>query len=217
MKIGSRRRESRGASSRTKSRVRSVRAPQPKTAAAAARAAGPKKIMLIRHAEKPDEGPPFGVKEDGSKNKRSILVRGWQRAGALVSFFANPRHPKIAQPDAIFAANTTDDPTVNKADAKSLRPQQTVSPLGEKLGIAVNAKISVGDEPALIEALRKARGVVLVAWEHKRIPMIANAFANAPELWGDVFDVVWVLDRRLDGSYDFSIVHQNLLAGDTLG
>lgn len=179
---------------------------------------GPEKLMLIRHAEKPDDVPPFGVKEDGSPNKRSILVRGWQRAGALVPFFARPREPKIATPAVIYAANTTSNPAVKKEDAKSLRPQQTIGPLSAKLACPTHVTISVGDEASLIAALHGEPGIVLVAWEHKRIPIIANAFTSAPKSWDDtVFDVVWVLDRRADGRYDFSIVNQDLLAGDSPG
>ena len=177
--------------------------------------AEPRKIMLIRHAEKPNDGPPFGVKEDGTVNKHSIVVRGWQRAGALVQFFANPTHPTIATPDMIFAATTTLSTAVKPEDAKSLRPQETIGPVAAKLGCPRNADISVGDEPRLIAALRRTPGVVLVAWEHKRIPAIASAFASVPHAWSDdVFDVVWVLDRRPDGAYDFSVVQQNLLSGD---
>jgi hypothetical protein len=172
--------------------------------------------MLIRHAEKPEKKRQPGIDEDGSENKRSISVRGWQRAGALIGFFAHPAHLLIAKPDLIFAAATTDDPSVSKDDAKSLRPPQTVAPLSAKLGLATNTEYAVGNEKALIAALQKAQGIVLVAWEHKRIPVIAGAFAAVPPAWNfDIFHDVWVLDRRADGAYDFSIVNQNLLAGDT--
>ena len=42
-------------------------------------------ILLIRHAEKPDDsdsGP--GLTSDGRDDPKSLTVRGWQRAGALV-------------------------------------------------------------------------------------------------------------------------------------
>jgi hypothetical protein len=178
------------------------------------------KIMLIRHAEKPDAMPPFGVKPDGTANKHSILVRGWQRAGALVPFFVRPADPKVATPEAIFAATTAPDPGpgLSKDDARSLRPVQTIGPLAAKLGCPLRTDISVGDEDKLIAALRATQGVVLVAWEHKRIPTIAQAFsAKAPADWGDGFDVVWVLDRNPDRTYDLSIVYQALLAGDRAG
>ena len=46
------------------------------------------KIMLVRHAEKPGEPPPpHGVDPAGEKDKDSLIVRGWQRAGALACLF----------------------------------------------------------------------------------------------------------------------------------
>jgi hypothetical protein len=65
------------------------------------------KIMLIRHAEKPDEtGSVLGIDEAGRPDPNQLSVRGWQRAGALVRFFAplGQEHPKgMATPSAIFA------------------------------------------------------------------------------------------------------------------
>jgi hypothetical protein len=47
-----------------------------------------------------------GVTQEGIKNKEELTVR-WQRAGALVRFFAplNNRfvHPALARPDVLFA------------------------------------------------------------------------------------------------------------------
>jgi hypothetical protein len=49
------------------------------------------KIMVIRHAEKPDEaGTTFGVSVEGNQDPEALIVRGWQRAGALTTFFAPP-------------------------------------------------------------------------------------------------------------------------------
>eukprot|EP01035_Chromulina_nebulosa_P061835 gene61835-84570_t len=66
------------------------------------------KIMFTRHAEKPF-GTTQGVGPDGTANPEDLIVRGWQRAGALVRFFA-PRDPAdlapgIATPTAIFASD----------------------------------------------------------------------------------------------------------------
>ena len=56
------------------------------------------KIMLIRHAEKPngDSGP--GLMPSGVENPRALTLTGWKRANALVSLFnppegASPRPP----------------------------------------------------------------------------------------------------------------------------
>jgi hypothetical protein len=175
---------------------------------------GPDKIMLIRHAEKAVFDSPAGVREDGSSDKHSLIVRGWQRAGALVEFFAKPTHPNIAAPATIFASTTSDDPSISPEEAKSLRPQETVEPLGRKLDVALNATVAVGNESALIALLRACSGTVLVAWEHKHIPVIAGGFTDNPPAWGDRFDAVWVLDWQADDHYVLTVVNQDLLDGD---
>jgi len=44
------------------------------------------KIMVIRHAEKPtSHPPPYGITLEGVREKESMTVRGWQRAGALAA------------------------------------------------------------------------------------------------------------------------------------
>jgi hypothetical protein len=173
----------------------------------------PSKIMLIRHAEKPDNGPA-GVQEDGTNDKHSLIVRGWQRAGALATFFAKPVRGGIATPATLFASATSNDAAMPDEEAKSLRPQETILTLGRKLGVAPNIAIAVGQEAALITAVRAQDGVVLVAWEHKHIPIIAAGFVQNPPAWGDRFDAVWVLDRQADGTYVRSVVNQDLLDGD---
>ena len=54
----------------------------------------PTKIMLIRHAEKPPNSPnksgPWDIKEDGTSGKgHSLIVAGWERAGALIGFICS--------------------------------------------------------------------------------------------------------------------------------
>jgi hypothetical protein len=174
----------------------------------------PIKIMLIRHAEKPKDGP-LGVQEDGTNDKHSLIVRGWQRAGALTTFFAKPTRAGIATPTAIFASATTDDAAIPKEQASSLRPQETVRTLGRKLGINPNATIAVGQEAQLIPAIRACDRIVLAAWEHEHIPIIAGGFMQKPPDWGDRFDAVWVLDRQSDATFVLTIVNQDLMDGDT--
>ena len=67
-----------------------------------------RKIMVIRHAEKPDDaGTVFGVTAGGQQDPEELTVRGWQRAGALVTFFAPPdarfRDQRIEKPLTVFA------------------------------------------------------------------------------------------------------------------
>jgi len=178
--------------------------------------AGPDKIMLIRHAEKSVAALPKieGVDEDGQADSHSLTVRGWQRAGALVAFFARPVRAGIATPGTIFAAGTSDATALKDEESKSRRPVQTVAPLRDRLGDRTRwSTLPVDQVDELIAEIRGCDGVVLVCWEHKRIPRIAAGFVESPPDWGDRFDVVWVLDR-VQGAFRLSVLDQDLLAGD---
>lgn len=179
----------------------------------------PSKLMLIRHAEKqpadPPGPPPYGVNADGVQSKHSLIARGWQRAGALVRFFFVPSgNTPIERPDWIYATKVDADPSAGD-DSKSLRPQETVTPLALALELPVNAPCAVGEEGQLAAEIASRSGVVLVAWEHKHIPLIAAALgARTPNSWpDDRFDMVWVLTPHREG-YSFAQVDQSLLGGD---
>jgi hypothetical protein len=178
------------------------------------------KIMIIRHAEKPsDDGTIQGVDAAGNANAEELIVRGWQRSGALVRLFA-PRDgkfvdPHLAQPQTIFASE------VGK-HSKSLRPQHTVLELANVLEMSLDLRFKKGDEAALVQAALAAAGPVLIAWEHEDItPAIVNAIVGndttCPQKWpGDRFDMVWVFDLKSSGTgWDFSQVPQLLLSGDS--
>jgi hypothetical protein len=87
------------------------------------------KIMIIRHAERPsDDGSIDGVNMSGTKDPEELTVRGWQRAGALVRFFAPANghfvNAQLATPDTIFASKVAHH-------SPSLRPQHTVMLLAD--------------------------------------------------------------------------------------
>jgi hypothetical protein len=92
--------------------------------------------------------------------------------------------------------------------------------LAQKLGLTIDISHPKGDEGALAQAASQVGGVVLIAWEHERIPDVAAAIpgnnAPSPEAWpDDRFDVVWVFDRNTGtGPWSFGQVPQLLLAGD---
>ncbi|HET6275293.1 MAG TPA: hypothetical protein VFE16_05060 [Candidatus Cybelea sp.] len=175
--------------------------------------------MLIRHAEKqPDDPPgppPHGVNADGVQSKHSLIVHGWQRAGALVRFFCEPSgDTPIEPPDWIYATKVDANPTAGD-DSKSRRPQETVTPLALALDLPVNTPYVVGEEAQVAAEIASRSGVVLVAWEHKHIPLITAALgAHTPSVWpDDRFDMVWVLTPHGE-RYHFAQVNQSLLAGD---
>lgn len=170
------------------------------------------KIMLVRHAEKPDEAAQ-GVDPDGAADPEALIVQGWQRAGALIGLFSpafgQTCRPGLATPHALFASGSASE-----------RPRQTLQPLADKLGKPIDTSIKKGQITGLVAAITQIDGVVLVGWQHEDIPAITAAILGregvCPSIWpGDRFDLVWVLDRTNDtGPWSFAQIPQLLLAGD---
>lgn len=173
------------------------------------------KIMLIRHAEKPD-GTTQGIDPNGTANAEALIVQGWQRAGALIGLFSPVAgqvcRPGLATPHRLFASGSSSE-----------RPVQTIQPLANKLGLNIDSTIKKEKVSDLVTRITTAGGIVLVAWQHELIPTITAQIlgtdGECPSLWpGDRFDVVWVLDRSTGaGPWSFSQVPQLLLAGDQAG
>lgn len=177
------------------------------------------KIMLIRHAEKPDrDGEPFGVTEKGHRNREALAVRGWQRAGALATLFAPTdakfQHRALARPKFLFASK----PLQRKG---SRRPIQTIRPLAQKLEIDINSDFQRADYESMLEDVFSCKGVVLVCWQREYIPQIASRIlgedSRAPADWPeDRYDIIWVFDlNKSSGRYTFKQVPQKLLSCDS--
>jgi len=170
------------------------------------------KIMLIRHAEKPNGNGGPGLMPDGAQNPEALTAFGWTRANALVGLFApanegGPR-PPLARPASLFASGS-----------QSLRPKQTIAPLAGSLNLSVTTFLK-GQEAQLVAAVKAAEGPVLVSWQHEAIPAIATLIRGqadgVPPVWpGHRFDLVWVLDLRDDGTWSFGEAPQLLLPGDS--
>lgn len=165
-------------------------------------------IMVIRHAEKPT-GKFQGVTPKGNQDPESLIVPGWQRAGALARFFAVPPSP-LSVPQFLFAADA------EKA-TNSERPIQTITPLSDKLGLPINTNWKKKQWSEMTTAALQSKGVVLICWQHDDIPSIANQIMGqntAPQWPGDRFDMVWLLTWN-GSQYTFTQVPQLLLAGDS--
>ena len=170
------------------------------------------KIMLIRHAEKPngDGGP--GLMPDGTENPEALTALGWRRANALVGLFAPadafaPR-PPLARPASLFASGS-----------QSLRPKQTIAPLAATLNLRITTFLK-GQEAQLAAAVKAAEGPALISWQHEAIPAIAASIrggANGiPPVWpGHRYDLVWVFDLNADGTWSFMQAPELLLPGDS--
>jgi len=192
----------------------------------------PNRIMFIRHGEKPVKGgDAVGVTSKGKEDPKSLIVQGWERAGALGRFFF-PRpggaapSPLISQPGAVFACKHKDkkDESEGSEDSGSRRPEETVKPLVDLLQasgaeVTFNTDFFRDQEQQAVDAILATEGVVLVSWEHHAIPVMVKLIDKAlpvPEWPGDRFDMVWVLDPTPTGAgWTLTQVPQLLLAGDS--
>ena len=180
------------------------------------------KIMIIRHAEKPTTTPPpptNGVTITGAQDPDSLIVRGWQRAGALVALFSPSRGPLqssgLATPQFIYATSTS--------DVEGNRTEETITPLAEKLGLVFQLFANSQEQEAATSAI-SCNGVVLICWPHGKIPELASFIPLSsnnknpiPSSWpSNRFDVVFVFDLDTSsGGYIFSQVPQLLLYQDS--
>ena len=177
-------------------------------------------ILLVRHAEKPGEAfPGPGLSQDGKKDDESLVIRGWQRAGAWAALFGSglaPIHYPLA--NIVYAAKP------EEGASKSARPYETSLPTAGRLHLDVETKFGVGDETKLVKEITGLTGVVLVFWEHKAIcgeivPAILGeqVIPGVPTKWdGDRFDVALRFDRALpDAPWSFRQLSPRLLSGDS--
>jgi hypothetical protein len=167
-------------------------------------------VIVIRHAEKPTARPRRGgVREDGTNDKESLTVRGWQHAGSLAAIFAgegaHPPEARLGRPAHIFAAGIgkkrvkVDDRAIT-VGSHSRRPLETVTPMAARLGLTPVTNHTKGEEAALVADAVSRRGTVLICWQHEDIPkigaLIMGDAAAVPQRWPkDRYDLIWVFDR----------------------
>jgi phosphohistidine phosphatase SixA len=148
--------------------------------------AGPARIILLRHAEKPADP------EDSH-----LSPAGVKRAERLVSFIMkDPAMSRFGSPVAVFASQTT------KHD-NGQRSQETVAPLARALKLQVQTPFRSKDYAALAKLILAnsayAGKTVLICWTHEEIPKLASALGVKPRppKWKDsVFDKVYVISYQ---------------------
>lgn len=180
-------------------------------------------IMLIRQAETPDD-PALGsgLTDQGDKDKHSLVIRGWQRAGAWTALFGpEASRADFPTPALVYAADPDKPPTDDGSVSK--RAYETILALCQRLRITPVTKYGVGDEVPMLDEVRQLTGIVLICWEHKRIaeailPELAKGqtLPNLPAKWdGTRFDVVLRFDRaQIGAQWTLRQLFPRLLAGD---
>jgi hypothetical protein len=179
-------------------------------------------ILIIRHAEKAGQKwPGPGLTPEGTENEQSLVVRGWQRAGAWAALFAGEiRGADYPRASMIYAA----DPAGTTGDEPSQRPFQTVIPVAERLNLRIVTDYAVGQELELASLVTSETGVVLISWEHNAttkalLPAIARdqPIKGMPGKWdGERYDLVMRFDRiSPEGPWSFRQLGPRLLSGDS--
>ncbi len=162
----------------------------------------PSKVIIIRHAEKPE----------GKSDNLSPV--GFKRAEAFVKIF--DLHPDLAEngpPDFIFAAKYLPGETSN-------RSYQTVAPLATSLNLAVATPFQTDDYAQLADEILSNplynNRFILIAWTHSNIPGLAKRLGSAPgNKWNPiVFDRMWVLRFDDKGRATSADLPQRLMPGD---
>jgi hypothetical protein len=178
-------------------------------------------VLIIRHGEKTGEQwPGPGLTKQGVPNNRSLVVRGWQRAGAWAALFGSDLGgADYLRPHRIFAVDPKGDPR----EEPTKRPYQTVTPLAARLGFPIDKRVQGQEVELAAEINALTDGVVLVCWEHKHIggallPALLgkNRPAGVPRAWqGSRFDIVLRLDRASpEAAWEFRQLLPCLLSGD---
>jgi hypothetical protein len=147
---------------------------------------GPAHIVLIRHAEEPDD-----------PNDPRLSDEGRARADRFVEFMTHdPAMIHLGTPAAIFATETTKDDF-------GQRTQETVAPLANVLRLPVLAPYHAKDYARLAERVLTDPSLtgktVVICWTHEWLPQLAAALGVAPEppKWkGKVYDLVYVITYK---------------------
>ena len=162
-------------------------------------------ILMIRHAEKPDD-----------PNDPTLSLFGKERARAYVVYFQNfTIDSEVIELDYLFAA---------KDSSGSDRPYLTLKHLAKALGLSIDDKYKDKDYGELAKHILKNGKYddsnILICWRHGNLLEFAKALGapatTLPESWPvDVFG--WLLQLRFDAEGTLKVVpmiNQQLMYGD---
>ncbi len=153
-------------------------------------ASGLQKVVIIRHAEKPDKGD-------------NLSCQGFNRSMQLPALLYN----KFNVPDKVFVPSVD-----NGKSASQLRMLETVTPFAVKYNLKIDSKFDVDDTKDLADAVQKVNGYVLIVWEHDKIDNIVKALGvdTKGKKWdGNDFDSIWIINFK-NGKGMLSFDKENL-------
>jgi hypothetical protein len=166
-------------------------------------------LVIIRHAEKPDQG--LGL----------LTCRGLNRALLLPDFFA----ANFQRPDHIFAPNPAVKVTEIHGDGRRydyVRPLLTIGPTAIRFGVPINTQLPFNDPGLLADTLldpQYHKDTVYVAWEHSNLVAFAEIMlkrfhntASVPDWPNGDYDTVYVfrVDWGKVPSLKFEVRSENL-------
>jgi len=121
-------------------------------------------LVLVRHAEKPEEG--LGL----------LTCKGLNRALLLPDFFA----ANFERPDHIFAPNPAVKVTEIHGDGQRydyVRPLLTIGPTAIRFGVSINTQLPFNDPGLLADTLldpQYHKDTIYVVWEHSNLVAFAE-------------------------------------------
>lgn len=162
-------------------------------------------ILMIRHAEKPDD-----------PNDPTLSLVGKERAQAYIVYFQNfTVDSEVIELDYLFAA---------KESSGSNRPYLTLKHLAEALELSIDDKYKNKDYDELAKHISEHGKYddsnILICWHHEHILPFAECLgapaSTLPESWpDDVFG--WLLQLRFDSEGELEVlpaINQRLMYGD---
>jgi len=163
--------------------------------------AAPTQIIITRHGEKPDVG-------------NELSTQGCERAFSLLDFFL--RELGDVKPAAIYAMKPN-------SDDGSVRPIQTIAYTADHYKLSIEDKYTRLDYSNLVNEIMTTKAydnqTVLISWEHKAIPGLAQAFGlkskDVPAKWpGIVFDEAWIITNLDQKKPTLTITAERVLSTD---
>ncbi|HWD42062.1 MAG TPA: hypothetical protein VG944_24705 [Fimbriimonas sp.] len=176
------------------------------TAAASNSQLAKAEILIIRHAEKPEQGS-------------GLTAAGWARAKLYVGYFQHlTLRGKAVHLTHIFASSDSDS---------SSRPRLTVEPLAAALHMKVDTRYKNRAYDELVEDLEQHPygKEILICWRHGKIPSLLKSLGVKPKQvikdgkWpSNTYD--WLIEVPFDGSGNVKtasvkLVKEHLLPGDS--